>query len=106
MSAKITLTSIPLQLVPGVNQVFTIKYRLTTAPDVPGSYTIVSTTQVVNTSGVLVPQLVIPGLLNGTGYTVRADNNCNAAYTVQQPYITPLPSCVAPTSIVGTTANE
>ena len=106
MAAKYTITEIDLGEVPGVNQVVTIMYRLESEPDSPGSYTTVTTTQVVNSAGVLVPQLVIPGLTLGTNYVARAINNCNATYKVDKSFTTPLPSCVTLTEIIGTASEE
>lgn len=106
MSAKATITNVPLATTPGVNQVFTIIYRKTSDPDVPGSYTTATTAQTVTPAGVCSPPLVVTGLLNGTQYTFRAINNCNTSYTVDQTVTTPLPSCVQPVSMTITTAEE
>lgn len=106
MAIKATITNIPLVTTPGVNQVFTIIYRLTSDPDVPGSYTTATTSQTVTPAGVCSPPLVVGGLLYGTSYTFRAINNCNTSYTVDQVVVTPLPICVAPQSMTITTAEE
>lgn len=105
MSAKITLTGATFSQLPGINQTVTVAYRRQSDPDVPGSYTTVTTNQVINTAGVFVPARIIGGLLNGVAYVVRVTNNCNNLF-VDKVYNTPLPSCVNLVDIIGTTAEE
>lgn len=106
MATKATITNVPLVTTPGINQVFTIIYRKTADPDVPGSYTTATTGQTVTPAGVCSPPLVVTGLDYGTQYTFRAINNCNTSYTVDQTVTTPLPACVAPISMTITTSEE
>ena len=103
--AKIEITSVTLQEVPGVNQTFTFKYRKKDDPDVEASYTTVTTTQVVNTAGVLQPKLTINNLPTGTWIVVRAINNCDGNSTDKE-YLTPLPSCVKVIDIIGTVSEQ
>ena len=44
MAAQITLTTATFNTPPAVNQIVTVMYRLGSDPDVPGSYTTVTTT--------------------------------------------------------------
>lgn len=103
MSAKIIITSVDFDLVPGVNQVATVKYKRSDQPD--SAFITVTTTQVIEEDGTLAPTLEITGLLNGIEYTVRISDNCNNIY-VDKEFTTPLSVCVAITDIIGTTENE
>lgn len=105
MAAKITLLTATLAAVPGVNQTATVMYRLTSAPDVPGSYTTVTTSAPILPNGTFSPSVVIGSLLYNTSYTVRTINNCDES-TVDKVFVTPLPSCVQITDIIGTTGEE
>lgn len=105
MSAKITLTNAIFDRVPGINQVVTVRYRKTSDPDIPGSYTTVTLAAPITPAGVFSPPVEILGLDNDTSYTVRVTNNCNGQF-VDTIYITPKPSCVNLLGIIGTTAEE
>lgn len=104
MSAKITVTHADFNLVPGVNQVATVKYKKKVDPD--SSYVTVTTTAVIDMgTGNFTPPVEITGLLNGIIYTVRVSDNCNNIF-VDKDFTTPLSVCVAITDIQGTTAVE
>jgi hypothetical protein len=101
--ASITLNSVGLSTTPGVNQTVTVRYRLTSDPDVIGSYTLVTATAVVLPNGNFSSPVVISSLLNDTSYTVWVQNNC-AGTGFKKSFTTPLPICVDITDITGTTA--
>jgi hypothetical protein len=90
--AKITITNLTWTLAPSVAQICTVSYRLTSLPDSPGNYTIVSTTVSVNPDGSLASPLNITGLANETSYTVKAVNNCGGTGKLQA-YTTLPPTC-------------
>lgn len=106
MAAKITVSNFTLLTAPGINQICTIQHKLSSAPDVPGSWTTDTTTQVVLPTGVLSPAFVIHGLLNNTSYTVRGINNCNPLFKEDITVLTPLPNCVDITGITATGSVE
>lgn len=103
MSAKITITSADFDLVPGVNQVATVKYKKQSEPD--SAFITVTTTAVIEEDGTFTPSVVITGLLNGIVYVVRVSDNCNNI-PVDKEFTTPLSLCVAITDIQGTTEVE
>lgn len=74
--ANITISSITFASTPSVNQNVKIRYRLTSDPDVVGSYTLVTASLSVPPSGVLTTPVVISGLAEGTSYTIWITNNC------------------------------
>lgn len=102
MSFYIRIAHIVFDNTPSENQQITIKHRLTSDPDVDGSYTTDTTTQVVGVDGYLLPPYVITGLLSGTGYTVKIINNCdNSEFTMD--YETN--DCPEINTIAGTTGG-
>lgn len=104
MSAKITLTHADLSLVPGINQVATVKYKKQSEPD--SSFITWTTGAVIDmTTGNFTPPVEITGLLNGITYIVRVNDNCNNIY-VDKPFLTPLSACVAIADITGVASNE
>jgi hypothetical protein len=104
MSAKITLTHADFDLVPGANQVATVKYKQQSQPD--SSFVTWTTTAIIDMgTGNFTPPVEITGLLNGISYTVRVSDNCNNIY-VDKNFLTPLSACVAITDITGVTSNE
>ena len=105
MAAKFTLETATFATTPAINQTATVIYRLASDPDVPASYTTVTTTAPITPAGAFTPPVVITGLLNGTAYVVRAINNCNASQA-DIPFTTPLPNCVNLVSITGTAEDE
>ena len=105
MSAQITLTNATFNTPPATNQVVTVMYRLGSDPDIPASYTTVTTTAPITPAGVFTPPVVISGLLNDTAYVVKVINNCNGSF-VNKPFATPLPTCVDLVTIEGTTEDE
>lgn len=102
--ATITLTNAAFAATPGANQTVTVRYRLTSDPDVPGSYITVTTTAVVQPNGAFVTPVIISGLLSNTSYTVWVSNNCGGN-GVKKAFVTPLPGCVDITDITGTVAD-
>lgn len=105
MSAKITLTNAVFSATPGQNQTCTVSYRKQSDPDIPASYTVVTTNAVITTGGVFSPPVVISGLLNGIAYVVRVNNHCNNI-NFDKVFTTPLSSCVALLDIQGTATEE
>jgi hypothetical protein len=104
MSAKITLTHADFDLVPGTNQVATVKYKKQSEPD--SAFVTWTTTATIDMgTGNFSPNVVITGLLNGITYIVRVSDNCNNI-TVDKPFLTPLSACVAITDIQGVASNE
>jgi hypothetical protein len=99
--ATITLTNASFIATPGANQTVTVKHRLTSDPDVAGSYTTDTTNAVVLPNGNFVTPVVISGLSNNTSYTVWVSNNCGGN-GVKKSFTTPLPGCVDITDITGT----
>ena len=75
----IRLTNVTFSPAPSGDVTVTVKYRLTSDPDVPGSYTTVTTTATVNSSGVFTPTVSIGGLTDGVSYTVVVTPNCGGA---------------------------
>lgn len=103
MSARIILTSVDFNLVPGVNQVVTVKYKKQSEPDV--DFVTVTSSAVVEEDGTFTPSVVITGLLNGIDYVVRVSDNCNNI-PFDKIFHTPLAVCVAIQDVVGTTELE
>lgn len=103
MSAKITITNADFDIVPGVNQVATVKYKLESEPD--SAFVTWTTTAVIEEDGTFAPPVEITGLLNGIAYTVRVSDNCNDI-PVDKDFTTPLSVCVAITDIQGTATVE
>ncbi len=68
---------------PSSAKVSTIKHRLTSDPDVPGSYTTDSTTTSIEVSGDIIPDVDILGLADETSYTVKINSNCGGASATQ-----------------------
>lgn len=101
--ASITISNLTWSATPGVNQIVDVRYRLTSDPDVIGSYITVATNLSVPASGTLTSPLVIGSLLNNTSYTVWVQNTCAGA-GYKKAFITPLPTCVEITDITGTVA--
>lgn len=87
MSA-ITLNSVSFTSPIRIKQKVTIQYRLTSAPDVPESYTVAGTGVIVNTNGFFAVPFVIEGLINCTSYTVKITNECNNL-SAQQVFASP-----------------
>lgn len=71
---------------PSENQLVTIKHRLSSDPDVDGSYTTDIVGQEINVYGYLLPPLVIDGLLSGELYTVKIINPCDDS-EIEQEYL-------------------
>lgn len=65
----------------------TIRHRLTSAPDVSGSYTTDSIDVAVNIDGTFVETFWILNLLNETSYTVKIDTNCGE-FSFQEEFVT------------------
>ena len=103
MSAKIIITHADFDLVPGVNQVATVRYKVQGQPDT--DFITVTTTAVIEEDGTFTPPVEITGLLNGVTYVVRVSDNCNNI-PVDKEFTTPLSVCVAITDIQGTTEVE
>ena len=59
----------------------TISYRLTSDPDTPASYTVLPGTYEVQTTGDIVPDVTISGLLDSTSYTVKIETECAGSAT-------------------------
>ena len=72
----IKLTGVNFSPVPLSSKIMTIKHRLTSDPDISGSYTIDSTTVESGIDGTFTAPFYILGLLNGTSYTVEINSNC------------------------------
>ncbi|MFX1709073.1 hypothetical protein PV783_34215 [Chitinophaga sp. CC14] len=92
--AKINLTKLVWDNPPSAAQLCTVAYRKTADPDIPGSYTTVSSAVTVNTDGTIPGGLAITGLATETSYTVKASDNCGSAAFLKV-FITPLPQCPA-----------
>lgn len=75
----ITITSVTFSPPATGPQTITIRHRLTSDPDIPGSYTLDSSSVAVNQDGTLVAPFVIPGLLDNTSYTVKCNDNCSSS---------------------------
>lgn len=103
MSAKITLLTADFDLVPGVNQVATVKYKKQSEPD--SAFVTVTTSANIEEDGTFNPSVVITGLLNGIAYVVRVSDNCNNI-PFDKVFTTPLSVCVAITDITATTEVE
>lgn len=104
MAVKITITNAEFNVVPGIDQVATVKYKKLGDPD--SAFITVTTTATINkTTGNFTPNVVIEGLLKGITYIVRVSDNCNDIY-VDKNFIIPLPACVDLTDIQGVTSNE
>lgn len=87
---------------PSVNQIVIIKHRLTSAPDVPSSYSIDSSNVEVDVFGYLIPPFMITGLILGQSYTVVITNYCNGS-SVSQEYV--VSDCPDANVITGTTGG-
>jgi hypothetical protein len=80
--ASITITNITFSSIPAGNQTVAIYYRLATSADVSGSYTLVTSSQLVRPDGVLIDgsdtptPLIIPSLSDGTDYIVKVVPAC------------------------------
>lgn len=98
---QITISSVGFGFTPALNQSVTISYRLSTAPDVPGSYTIVTTNATVLPNGNLSPEITIFNLTEGLSYYVKIVNNCGGT-GVQTMYTIPQ-TTLAPTTVAQTT---
>lgn len=72
----IRIDSIPLSPVPAASKQVTVKYRLTSAPDVDGSYTLATTLTIQPDGSFIGSPYYIEGLLDETSYTVRAKTTC------------------------------
>lgn len=72
----IQLTSVTFSPTPTTNQVVTVKIKLATDPDVPASYTTLTTTALVLTNGDFSPPITISGLMDDTEYTILVTPNC------------------------------
>jgi hypothetical protein len=92
--AKIVLTEFDFNVTPPSQQTATVKYRLTSQPDVEANYTTVTTNAIVNTDGTLVTPVTISGLASTTSYTVYCYNNCGGV-GMKEVFITPGPTCPA-----------
>jgi len=90
--AQIVITDFAFTVVPPGNQTCTIEYRLTSDPDVPASYILVSNNVPVLPNGHLPNPVLITGLDAETSYTVKATNNCGGV-GVKVIFITPNPTC-------------
>lgn len=108
MPAQINLTSIafagnipPSAPMTGV----IIRHRLTSDPDVIGSYITDRTDAVINTDGTFAgAPIVIGGLLYGVSYTVWIIPPC--APGTKAVFVTPAPGCVDVTAITGTVSSS
>jgi len=78
-------------------KVVTIRHRLTSDPDVTGSYVVDTTTLEVPVSGVFTQPFFITGLLNGTSYTVAIKSACGTV-DFKQAFTTP---CTCPAGFVS-----
>lgn len=108
MSAIISLTAITFagNVIPAapITDVV-IKYRLTSDPDVSGSYTTFTTTAVINTDGTLQgAPVIISGLLFNTSYTVWIKPPCGNGF--KKAFVTAAPGCVDVTEITGTVSES
>ena len=102
MSFYIRIARVSFDNVPSANQIVTIEHRLTSDPDIIGSYTVDTTTQVVDVYGYLVPPFVITGLSSSTSYTVKIINNCDGSF-IEREYNTA--DCPDGNTITGTTGG-
>lgn len=75
----ITITSVSFSPPATGPQTITIRHRLTSDPDIPGSYTLDSTTVAVQQSGTLVTPFSIFGLSDNTSYTIKCNDNCSSS---------------------------
>lgn len=100
----IKLETVEFENLPAEPIEVTVKHRLTSAPDVDGSYTIDSEEAIVNPDGEFDPEFFIEGLMFGTSYTVKVISNCDEDNFVTQVYVTPS-FCPDVTGIVGTTGG-
>lgn len=79
--AQITITSITWSTpFPQTYKPVSVSYRLATDPDVPASYTIVSTGSFVTTTGSFLIPVVIPGLDIDLIYTVKVVSLCGGFF--------------------------
>ena len=81
--AKIIIQSIGFSNTPSGPQTVDVKYRLTSDPDVPASYTDVAINLVVPVTGYIDPDLEIDGLLTSTTYTIAVTNKCSGVTKYQ-----------------------
>lgn len=100
----IKLSTVEFENLPAAPVQVTVKHRLTSAPDVDGSYTTDSTTAIVNEDGEFDPEFFIEGLLFGTSYTVKIISNCDVANFITEEFITPA-MCPDVEGITGTTGG-
>ncbi len=83
----IRLASITWITPPSSAKVCTISHRLTSDPDIAGSYTTDSVATTVQVNGDIIPDFDILGLLDETNYTVKVSSNCGGA-SAQQAFTT------------------
>ena len=72
----ITLQSVTFSGTPAGTQLVEIMYRLTSDPDVIGSYTVLPGLYTIQTNGDISPDVNITGLLDRESYTVRIIPEC------------------------------
>lgn len=72
----ILITALTFNSSPGTPQTVSIYHKLASDPDVQGSYTLDSNNVQVQANGFLFTPFVIPNLVDGVLYTVKAINNC------------------------------
>lgn len=75
----ITITSVTFSPPAVGPQTITIRHRLTSDPDIAGSYTLDSSNVPVNQDGTLVSPFVIPGLADNISYTIKCNDNCSVS---------------------------
>jgi hypothetical protein len=99
--ATLNITNLGLAPVPSTVQEVTIWYKLASDADVPGNYSLVSSTALVLPNGVLSPAVAIPGLTDGESYTIKVKNNCKEGY-----FTTDFTAGVAPVYVWKAGATE
>lgn len=92
----IKITSVGFDPTPLSPKTLVIKHRLTSDPDVDGSYITDGTDVPVGIDGILSPEFVISGLLNGTSYTVSVVSSCGGV-NAKQEFVT---ECGCPSGFV------
>lgn len=97
MAAKLTLSKIPLDLLPAGNKFFTVSYGLKDS----GSYTVKSNNVEVLPNGDLVTPLVIDNLIEGQWYDIFGKSNCSNV-SFKKVFQMPL-SAGAPVTLKNTT---
>lgn len=82
----------------------TIEYRLTSDPDIPGSYTTAGTGIPVNTDGTLVSPFNITGLTDGVSYTVKITPQCGGG-SDQEAFITGITTTTTTSTTTSTSST-